>query len=802
MIITFLPRRYGIRPGLINFVSFLTVILLLDWLLPTTAFARKLHIAIIDSGSTRTQQVADFKEELNALFAGEHDLIYTHFSFGSSQPFGSAQSALAGAYRRAAIDHVVVLDLAANQLLGLEPVFQKPTYLPIVLSSELLGYPRLGESSGKENLSYLAQSFDIESELAAFQSVTPFKDAILILPSQTLAAMADTVGKATIDKARNVGVSLKLVPFDGSLDSIANVLPEKGVVLYGALPNREDIQLQALVDLINAEQLPSYSLSGEAFVKLGALATNTPDTDWRRIARRTALNIQEVERGGAASALPVTFEATSRLIINMKTADLIRVAPSYDVLSEAVLINEDQNTPPTLYSLAKVAQLALETNLSIAAQRLQAEQARARVKEVRGGLLPRIDAGVSYDRRRDGLSVQSGFLAQESADGTIQFSQPLFNEDRWAAFKIEKYNALNAQQLLRETELDIIQTAVNAYLNILLEQTSLQQERYNLQITNENFRLAKTRVDIGDSDKTDLYRWESELANAKQGVLQAKSRVEQRRQQLNSILNRPIAEPFSTSEETLENPELLMSEQDITSLIRDRYSLRTLTDFFVQEGLKQSPEIKQVEAQIEANQRQLRSDQRAYWVPDLDLTARYNNNIYERRNGGIPADQNDWNVGVELSIPLFEGGARSARTTQSRLAVRQGQTTLRDIRNTIEQEIRSQSEATHASYQSIALAKQSEDAAQRNFDLLSDTYNQGQLAITNLLDAQETLLDAREASMNATYSFLIDLMNLQRAAGSFDFFLTSEQRLDVASRMQTHMQQFKRPNEPGATAAP
>lgn len=770
------------------------------WLQPVAA--KTLDIAIINANAAQALEVARFKDEINALFEGEHIVRYTYFRFGPSEPLETPQAALRAAYQRSAIDYVVVLDFAANQTLGFQAEFKKPTFLPLVINGDLLGYRKRGESSGVTNLNYLTQSFEIVDELQTLQSLVTFKSAALIVTPIMLKSIGREFTQSVIEKARAAGVDIQLVPFTGDTQALAVALSGKEATLLGAFPGFDERTLKALIDVINTLKIPSFSLAGEQLLSLGALATNTPDTDWERIARRTALNIQEVELGRDAGTLPVTFETSSRLIINMATADLIRVAPSYDVLSDALLVNEDQRTPATKYSLASVARLALDTNLSIAAQRLQAEQARARVKEVRGGLLPRVDAGVTYDRRRDGLSVQSGFFAEESADGTVQFSQPLFNEDRWAAFKIEKFNALNARQLLRETELDIIQAAVSAYLNVLLEQTSLQQERYNLTVTNENFRLAKTRVDIGASDKTDLYRWESELANAKQAVLRAKSRVEQQRQQLNRILNRPITETFATSQETLESPSLLLSDQNLTTLIRDRYSLRALTDFFVEQGLERSPEIKQIQAQIDAEQRQLRSDKRAYWVPDVDLTARYNNNIYERRNGGIPADQNDWNIGVELSIPLFEGGARSARQTQSRLAVRQGQTTLRDTRNSIEQEIRSQAEATHASYQSIALSKQSEDAAQRNFDLLSDTYNQGQLAITNLLDAQETLLDAREASMNATYSFLIDLMNLQRAAGAFDFFLSQEQRLDLASRIEAHVTQSLKQVRPTVEAAP
>jgi outer membrane protein TolC len=46
-----------------------------------------------------------------------------------------------------------------------------------------------------------------------------------------------------------------------------------------------------------------------------------------------------------------------------------------------------------------------------------------------------------------------------------------------------------------------------------------------------------------------------------------------------------------------------------------------------------------------------------------------------------------------------------------------------------------------------------------------------------VLDAQNAALIAEEAASNAVFDFLIDLMNLQRSLGRFDFFL-GEQGMD------------------------
>ncbi|MGH7849073.1 MAG: hypothetical protein ACREOP_02115, partial [Thermodesulfobacteriota bacterium] len=52
----------------------------------------------------------------------------------------------------------------------------------------------------------------------------------------------------------------------------------------------------------------------------------------------------------------------------------------------------------------------------------------------------------------------------------------------------------------------------------------------------------------------------------------------------------------------------------------------------------------------------------------------------------------------------------------------------------------------------------------------------GVVSIIDLLDAQNAALSADLNAANSVYNFLIDLMNLQRASGKFDFFTSAEER--------------------------
>ncbi|MEM9399123.1 MAG: TolC family protein [Verrucomicrobiota bacterium] len=755
-----------------------------------------MSIAVIETGENKEANTSLnqlFKDELVALLKDEYVITFKAYAIARNAKFVEVNALLDEIYAANEHDMVLVLDIASNQVLGTRSFFDKPTFLPFVFSGQLLGYPEKDGTSGKENLNYITRQFDFGQELKVLKTIAPFKKAVLITDARIQKSVANTLVEAAREQAKQMGVELSFIIYDGDAQKLASKIPSGiDTVLYAALPTVDEENIKTLIETVNARKLLSFSLRGERYVQLGAFATNHSDTDWKKLARFTAIQISEITRGEDAANLPIFFETTDRIVINMETSRQIRYAPTFAILSEAVLINEDNEDTPMKYSMNDVAAEAVKANLTIAAQRLQTKQARQTVNEVRGDLLPQLESSLDYLQRKETASTETGTLAESSTDASVTFTMPIFSEERWATFAIEKYTYLSEQELLKETELDIVQSAVNAYLDVLLQKTSLDQERYNLEITRKNYQLAKNRVDVGSTDASDLYRWESELATAKTAVLSAKSRLEQENQNLNRILNRPIQEAFGTTVETLDNPSLMFNDDRISGLINNIYSLQALTDLFVELGIERSPELKQIEANIASSRRQLKSDQFSFWVPDINLTSSYTHNVNEdRAPTGIAAEENDWQVGVTFSLPIFEGGSRYARAVRSRLSVEQLELEYQDNKNLVEQTIRSSVESVHASYSSIELAKISEVASQKNYDLISESYIQGQTSISDLLDAQETLIDARETSMNAVYTFLIDLMDLQRAVGAFDFFLTTPQRSNLTDEIIKRVNQDK-----------
>ncbi|MFI5323819.1 MAG: TolC family protein, partial [Thermodesulfobacteriota bacterium] len=139
-------------------------------------------------------------------------------------------------------------------------------------------------------------------------------------------------------------------------------------------------------------------------------------------------------------------------------------------------------------------------------------------------------------------------------------------------------------------------------------------------------------------------------------------------------------------------------------------------------------------------------------------------------------DNTEWTVQIQALFPLFSGGAKiadykKARSELSRLNYEKDSTTEK-----VEEQIRMALNNSGASYPSIGFALNAAEAAHKNLDLVTDTYSRGVASIIDLLDAQNAALSADLNAANSVYNFLIDLMNVQRASGKFEFFTSPKER--------------------------
>ncbi len=157
-------------------------------------------------------------------------------------------------------------------------------------------------------------------------------------------------------------------------------------------------------------------------------------------------------------------------------------------------------------------------------------------------------------------------------------------------------------------------------------------------------------------------------------------------------------------------------------------------------------------------------------------------------SSGAPGDEVNWEIGAQASLPLYTGGARLARRQQAREALAQLQLEREAAAERIAANIRIAMYAAGSAFANIEPAREAATAAKKNFDLVTDAYGRGAVSILDLLDAQREALSANLDAANTVYTYLIELMQMQRAIGQFDFFVSEDGRRDWFERLDTFFQ--------------
>lgn len=694
------------------------------------------------------------------------------------------------------VDMVLGIDVIASHLIAKNGPYIKPTIGNAVINAQAQDIPITSKgTSGVDNMAYLELPLSPQRDLEVFQQLVGFEKVAIFIDESAFTGIPEL--KVYIENGFDEdGLAYEFISTEKSANATLAKLSDHDAAYF--LPSNEltDAEFQQLIDGVNARGLKSFSILGRLDVDRGVLAGVAPASNIDLFTRRMALNIQRIINGEDPKKFGVKINLKEELVLNMATARAIDFSPGWDLLSEAVLLNQDNLDIERSISLFDAIAEGLGENLSLDIAKQEVEIASKEVTIAQSNLLPELTASASHTTVDSDLAnASNGQNPENRGAGSLGLSQLIYAESAVANRRIQQYLYEAEQANLESQTLDIILDVSGTYLQLMQAKTLEKIQRQNLEVTRKNLELARIGSSIGQTGPSDLYRWQGEIANGKSDLLNATAQRKQAEIALNQILNRPIDEVFGTEEIDLQDSRYIVNNPNIDRFINNPRDYKKFSDFLVQRAMAQSPDLASLEQNVKAIERSLLLNKRNQYIPNVSLSANYNQELYRSGSGtefpagfGQPNDWN-WNIGVGASLPIFQGGRRNAMVQQSQVQVVQIGTQKTNLRRLVEQRVRSQMEQLRASYTTIELAKEAEEAVVKNFDLVQDAYSQGSVLITQLLDAQNAAISAQLNSANVVYQFLIDLLTMERATGSYYMLLSADQRTQFESALASYFSQ-------------
>ena len=686
-----------------------------------------------------------------------------------------------------AVDLIIAAGPTSAAMLAAQGALPKPTIAVGILDVELQQMPLVEPGvSGMPNFTYVLSTHPIQKDLAAFHRIHPFSHLAVIV-GENLKGRLDFEGFFDrLAAPYEAQVELVFWEADASLPVLSDAVD---AVYLAVVFERSPEEVALLSEALAESKLPSFAMS-RSYVDAGIMACMGDESGQDQIFRKLALIVEGVALGEELAAMPVRHNLDEQWVLNAATIRRINFDLSFETLFSARFLKADEPTTDRRLSLQEIIAEGLQRNLDLRIEKRNVDLASQDMRRAQSSLLPTVETSTTLLQVDPNVAERAlGQQPERTGAGTGTVQQVLFSEQVFANVKIQQYLAEAARHQADLVALDVVLNLATAYFNILLAKTGVRIQDENLEVSRRNLKIARTRNAVGYAGVADVFRWESEVAQATQASIEAFNALYLAKVQLNRLLNRTdISEEFEVEDARLSDE--LFGRFDPTRIgpLSDRAGdVEILTDFLVAEALQNMPSLKQLAANMKVAERQQQMNRRLYYLPAVTLRGQADYTFWRAGKGMPPASSDPvngtWNLSLHFTYPLFQGNQRKIAIDQT--AIQQQQLRLQEesLRQQLSQAVRVRMTNLVSKRTNIHFAEVAATSAQKNFELVQDAYQKGQLEITQLVDAQRSALSARQAEAGAVYEYLVSYLQLENSVGGYTMFMTSEEQEALVRRL-------------------
>jgi outer membrane protein len=177
-------------------------------------------------------------------------------------------------------------------------------------------------------------------------------------------------------------------------------------------------------------------------------------------------------------------------------------------------------------NLADAIALAYQTNPTIAAERANLRFLEETYVQARAGYRPSITGQAQLEYDYFGELGTSPDSEQNFGSAGLQFSQPIYTGGRvTAAVRAAEADILAEREALRQSEADVLQQVITAYVNVRRDQQAIRIGQENVAVLTRQVEETRVRFEVGEVTKTDVAQSEAELAQAQASLATANAQL-------------------------------------------------------------------------------------------------------------------------------------------------------------------------------------------------------------------------------------------------------------------------------------
>lgn len=764
----------------------------------TSVTAAEYRIAVVQDGTSW------FFEELASQVENEignletDDLSFRWIrkpSFNAGWREDRVVDAFEAAFADPEVDAVLSLGIISLSYISRPDVdIPKPVVGGLLQEPRLLGDGILKEGfTQKPNLSLVISTNTIQADLEAFRRITPVNHVGVVIDGETFNAIEPDARAMAAEIASLSGSRISFIRVGSDPAGAIRQLEESGVdSLYLFPPFRINSRAdrETLLEKSIELSLPTFAYYGERAVREGVVGGLLPDIS-RQLSRRIAGNLRYIADGMSPNELPAILQSDhTQLYLNLDTARAIGLSIPLNVKMNAITFGMDEKAPVgETISLRAAIENALDANFNYQIVESGTEASRAQRFRARSSLLPQVRANGLYSRIDETRAESSaGLFPEKRMTAGFVAEQVIYSAEAWGNFSASDLLYVAAQSDLERERLDIISNVSQAYIDLLKARALLRIAEENLVLTRRNLELARLGERIGANETSDVLRLEAAEAGDRIAVFNAIESVDLARLNLNREMNAPletVREPVNLG---LDSPEFSTAVDDIRPLIEDLGRLDKARGFFTFYAVENSPEVVAAEARLESARQLKTMSQRRGWAPTVAAQLAWDHILEESRIGPAPMDaegNNEWTLGISVSIPVFEGGNRYYEVRERSAVLRQAELAFEQTQQLAEARARAALFEAARTSPNLDLSRTAAERARQNLEIVTDRYESGAANLVTLLDAQNAAFVQNQNEVLAVYEFLEDIVLLGRSLSFYEFMASGAERASFLNAFKT-----------------
>ena len=424
----------------------------------------------------------------------------------------------------------------------------------------------------------------------------------------------------------------------------------------------------------------------------------------------------------------------------------------------AILLAAPVAQAQEVLTLDSAIRIALESNPTVTSSRALGAAAGFGVDAAATGFMPQVTASVGYRRATQNSASPSGVgggvvpvaatrtstTSYDNYSASLGLQQTIWDFGR----TLGPYDAAKAQNraaeaAVRSTIEDVFLLVGQAYFRAIAARETVEAALQSKQQMTEHLAAAQGRVEAGMRPRIDVTRAQADLASADLALVQAINGERTALIVLVTAMGRPGYSKFSLVRPVSSDPP---GAEDLEASLR--------------EAMGKRPELRQLNEQIVAAEAQVAAA-RGGFFPSLGANAGLTYTGFKVQDLAW-----NWYIGASLNWGLVSGIVQAnALLHESQANVRALQANLVGLENAIRAEVENSEVGWREARDKQAPARALLEAARETLELAEARYAIGSGNVTEVADAQATMVQARTSLIQAELDLEVTRLRLLRSLG-------------------------------------